>query len=281
MACRVHHSGTAAWFTESPTFKEWETAGSLLWINGKRICPPLSHSVLRLISGIVAGSGKSILWYALPQHSHSKCSCTYLTSSASIVEDIQRKRQAGLATVAFFYLDFKDAAKQDSRNLLSSLLVQLCAQSDRFCDILSALYSTHDRGLRQPRDDALMQCIKDMFELPGQGPIYVVVDALDECPNSLGMPSPRELVLEIFEEFANLHLPHLHLCITSRPEVDIQTVLEPLATHNVSLHDESGQNQDIVDYIKSFVLSDSKMRKWREEDKNLVIDTLTRKADGM
>jgi hypothetical protein len=49
----------------------------------------------------------------------------------------------------------------------------------------------------------------------------------------------------------------------------------------VSLHDQSGQKNDIRDYIKSVVYSDRKMRKWRVEDKELVIDTLVRKADGM
>ena len=206
---------------------------------------------------------------------------TYLRTSSSIIEDIQRQREAGLAILTYFYVDFKDTAKQDFRNLLSSLLIQLGAQSDRFCDILSTLYSEHDRGLRQPRDDVLTQCLKNMFELPGQGPLYVIVDALDECPNSSGMPTPREQVLDVLEQFADLHLQHLRLCVTSRPEVDIQTVLDPLTAHIVSIHDEGGQNQDIMNYIRSVVLSDSKMRRWREEDRKLVIDTLTQKAGGM
>jgi hypothetical protein len=38
--------------------------------------------------------------------------------------------------MAYFYFDFKDTEKQDSRALLSSLLVQLCNRSEQFCDIL-------------------------------------------------------------------------------------------------------------------------------------------------
>jgi hypothetical protein len=49
----------------------------------------------------------------------------------------------------------------------------------------------------------------------------------------------------------------------------------------VSLHDESGQRQDIIDYIGSVVHSDPRMQKWRPEDRQLVIDTLSEKADGM
>jgi hypothetical protein len=120
-----------------------------------------------------------------------------------------------------------------------------------------------------------------MLELPGQGPLYIIIDALDECPSSSGFPTQRKRVLKIVQELVKVQLPSLHLCITSRPEIDIRAVLEPLAVHNISLHNESGQNQDIIDYIHSVVRSDPKMRKWREEDKILVIDTLTLKAGGM
>jgi hypothetical protein len=30
---------------------------------------------------------------------------------------------------------------------------------------------------------ALKKCITDMLSLPGQAPIYIIVDGLDECPN--------------------------------------------------------------------------------------------------
>ena len=59
-------------------------------------------------------------------------------------------------------------------------------------------------------------------------------------------------------------------------------------THHVRseveiIHNESGQKADIADYIRNIVnLSPSTaMRRWREDDKNLVIDTLTERADGM
>jgi hypothetical protein len=88
-------------------------------------------------------------------------------------------------------------------------------------------------------------------------------------------------VLELVDELVGLHLPNLHICVTSRPELDIQTILEPLALCSVSLHNESGQKQDIADYVTSFVHSDRRMRRWRDEDKELVIRTLPEKADGM
>jgi hypothetical protein len=78
-----------------------------------------------------------------------------------------------------------------------------------------------------------------------------------------------------------MKLPNVHLCVASRPEMDIRLVLEPLTSFKISLHDESGQKEDIIKYIEYVVRSDRSMRRWKEEDKQLVIDTLSERADGM
>ena len=189
--------------------------------------------------------------------------------------------EEGLGLVAYYYFDFRDTAKQDVCGLLSSLVVQLSAKSNLCYDILSALYSKHDAGLRFPDDDTLTKCLKDMLKLAELPPIYVVVDALDESPNSSGVPSLRKLVLDLIKDLVTSHLPNLHICVTSRSEADIQAALGPMVSHAISLHDEAGQKQDIMDYISSAVQSDTEMEQWEAEDRNLVIDTLSRRADGM
>ena len=190
-------------------------------------------------------------------------------------------RDAGMATMAYFYFDFRDVDKQKLCNLLPSLLVQLSARSDACCDKLSQLYSAHDRGVQKPSDRAMAECLKQMLALEGQGPAYIILDALDECPVTSSIPSPREEVLELAEDLVGLHLPNLHICVTSRPEPDIQFVLERLTKRPVSLHDENGQKADIANYVSSSVHSDRRMGRWREEDRELVIKTLSEKADGM
>ena len=183
--------------------------------------------------------------------------------------------------MAYFYFDFKDTAKQDARAALSSLLIQLCYQSDPCSDILGRLFSAHSSGGMQPSDDTLIKCLKDMLVLPRNGPTYIILDALDECPKSAGTPSPRESVLDLVGWLTKLGYPNLHLCVTSRPEVDIKANIRPLASHCVSLHDESGQQEDINNYIISFINTDTNTRKWKQEEKDLVIKRLTQGADGM
>jgi hypothetical protein len=185
--------------------------------------------------------------------------------------------------MAYFYFDFRDLDKQYRRNLLPSLLIQLSSQSRPWGDILSRLYSAHDDGAQKPSDSVMIQCLEDMLALPHSQPIYIILDAIDECPNWPGIPSPREQVLALIKELVGLHLPHLHICVTSRPEFDIRATLAPLTHHRVSLHDESGQKKDIVDYVNSVVYSDLEtvMKQWRDEDKKIVVETLSEKADGM
>ena len=231
-----------------------------------------------MISVFVAGAGKSVLWYVkffifLPG--------THRIGSSTIIEDIDAMRKAGLASMVFFYYDFREDQKKDLRGLISSLLVQLCHQSDSYSDILSKFYSEHANGSRNPSDDVLAGFLKDLLELPGHAPVYLIVDALDECPNTSSIPSPRDEVLNLVEELINSEIQNLRICVTSRPETDIMDVLDPLVLHTVSLHDESGQKEAIEEYIKSVINTNPKSKRWKAEDRRFVIDVLTRKADGM
>jgi fucose permease len=99
--------------------------------------------------------------------------------SSKIIGDLENMCRSGLALVPYFYFNFKDTDKQNCCALLSSLLVQLCAWSDPFYNILSRLYLLHDHGTRQPSNDSLMHCLKEMLSLPGQGAVYIVMDCYD------------------------------------------------------------------------------------------------------
>jgi hypothetical protein len=185
--------------------------------------------------------------------------------------------------MAFFYFDFRNANKQGLHDLLRSLLIQLSAGSTARCDILSKVYLDLDDGKMQPSDRVLTKCLKDMLTLPDQRPIYLIMDALDESPITSGIPSARESVLQLLKELVDLGLPKLYICATSRPEVDIRNAIEPLTSLRVSLHDQTGQKEDIAEYVRSTVYSnsDTNMKRWKKEDKELVVKTLAERAEGM
>jgi len=190
-------------------------------------------------------------------------------------------QESGLASLAIFFYDFREDRKKDLTGLLSSVLFQLCDQSNSYYDILSTFYSTHLNGAHSPGDDKLVQCLMNILKHPEPRPVYLVIDALDECPSTSSLSSPREVLLSFLEDLIEARLPNVRICVTSRPEVDIKTILEPLAFHSVSLHDENGQKSDIIKYIKSIVETNKNMQNWNPEHKRLVIDVLTKNADGM
>ena len=206
----------------------------------------------------------------------------FLISSA-IIEEIKNMQLEETALVVYHYFDSKDMSKRDVRGLLASLLFQLSDQSDRCRDVLCRLYDACRKDSEQPSDAALAQCLRAIIELLGQLPIFVIMDALDECPNTTGTPSARDEVLDFLEDLVGLSCSNLFVCVTSRPEQDIRTVLNPLtsASCRVALHEESGQREDINNYVRAFVYTDRAMRRWKEEDKELVINTLSERASGM
>ncbi|KAI0290549.1 hypothetical protein B0F90DRAFT_1824933 [Multifurca ochricompacta] len=194
--------------------------------------PSINHNVARdtrewfhVVDSRKPGSGKSILWYAALQL--SKFWVFTFSTSSTIIEDIEGLQASGKALMAYYYFDFKDMAKRDVRGLLSSLLIQLCDYSEDCWSVLSRLYALHRDGSNQPNEATLAHCLRDMLELPGQLKVYLIMDALDECPNTTGFPSPREKVLGLVEGLVKQQHPNLYVCVTSRPEQDIRAVLEP------------------------------------------------------
>ena len=142
---------------------------------------------------MVAGTGKSVIWFVVLRLIPV---ATYLFfASSSVIQDIMAVCETGSAIMAYFYFDFKDLRKQTCHDLLLSLVSQLSTRSSPCCDILHRVYEAHENGTRQPSDDALMECLKRMLglRLQGQGPIFIILDALDECPDSSAFPSPREI----------------------------------------------------------------------------------------
>jgi hypothetical protein len=285
IARESRHGGSGTWWVEGDAYAKWKSSGasSLLWIHGKRLYFSVSrYSFLWLmITAFSAGAGKSVIWSASVSIVHVRE--LILFASSAVIEDIRILQKSGLASLAFFYCDFRDDQKKDRREILSSLLVQLGEQSDAYSAILSKFYEAHRRGSQQSyaSDSELANCLNDMLKLPGQATVHIVIDALDECPVTTGLVFTRKKVLELLEELVNSHIPNLRICVTSRPEADIVDVLESLAFCSVSLHGEGGQVQDIAEYVRSFVYTSREMRRWKATDKQLVIDELTNKADGM
>jgi len=60
-----------------------------------------------------------------------------MSASSMTIQEVEAMRKCRLASLAFYYYDFRDDKKKDLCGLLSSVLFQLCSQSDTYHNILS------------------------------------------------------------------------------------------------------------------------------------------------
>ena len=123
-----------------------------------------------------------------------------MLSSSAVIEDVEHMQELGSALIAYYYFDFKDVAKRDLRGLLASILLQLVGDSDSCWHALHQLYKACRDGSKQPSEAALTQCLECMINLPEQIPIYLILDALDECPNDSGTPFAREKAVDFIRD---------------------------------------------------------------------------------
>ena len=199
-------------------------------------------------------------------------------NSSAIVEDLRPLYEQGSISLAYFYCDFRDPAKRSIQNAVFSILIQLAAQSDNRRDVLHQLYSNYGNDVQKPSLDILFKCLRDILSRPAQGTTYIIIDGIDECLSS-NPQGPRDSV-RLIQALVSLDRKDLRIFATNLHEDDIHNALQPLASQTVSLHENEEHLKDIVDYIKWRITDNSRMRRWRYEDKVSTWEVLSEKAAG-
>ncbi|KAL7909988.1 ankyrin repeat-containing domain protein [Trichoderma velutinum] len=241
-----HEAGTSEWFIESEAFESWmDNPRSLLWLHGK------------------AGSGKSVL-------------------SSSIIKFLQSKYKddATIAT-AYYYFSFSDVKKQERDAMLASLIKQICCCRPNMPDSIARLKKHKDQDMRPPTEELQEEFIAT---LRGFSRVYIIIDALDECPELGGR---REDLMKTLRYVLNAAPDNLHIICTSRKESDINAELqshlnEPMRIEfdlSSYMHREAIK-RDIGQYIDS-TLANVNYSSWSDTIKKKVKETLIERSDGM
>ena len=195
-----------------------------------------------------------------------------LHNSSTAIETLQASVESS-AALAYFYFTFNDSEKVLYRNMLHSLVYQLCKQCPQ---PLRDLYNRKDNGSKEPTVEELLYVLKITASSFSQ--TYIVLDGLDECGGS-----ERTDVLKFLTDIQSWNLEPLHVLAASRPEQEIKETMDTLrgACH-VNLYDSKSQiNDDIKVYLDSVLQDDSHLNKWGPTEKARVRDTLVERADGM
>lgn len=221
---------TGLWLLDTPKYSDWKTTpGSLLWLPG------------------ISGCGKSVLCSTLIQDIEEDCS-----SDPS-------------KFLGYWYFQFGSEATKNVDTMSRSLIRQL-SRSPLAPEVIKIWEEHHLKG-SQPDSKGISGVLHDL--LSGiRGDIYLVFDALDECPEN-EKSKERGSLLSFLEVLLKRHSTKIHILATSRPEPDIQQRLEQFSKIDLEVH--------LADDVKTFVtlcLAQNPLNRWKTDIHDLILDEL-------
>ncbi|KAF8190524.1 hypothetical protein BJ912DRAFT_925653 [Pholiota molesta] len=152
--------------------------------------------------------------------------------------------------------------------LIRSLISQLWVQCDGIPATLVELYNQHGHGNQQPSTNSLENILYNIIN--GMHSTYVIIDSLDECIE-------RGETLVWIKGIQTPKISTLHMMVMSRPEPDINEILQTLDERSVDLAEES--ESDIMIYLEQQLLALA--TQWDRETRDFIKLTLAGSADGI
>jgi hypothetical protein len=237
-AIEQRHEGTGLWFVHGKKFSTWkEQSDSILWLYS------------------IPGCGKTVL-------------------ASLIIHHLEQDSPPG-SVLLYFFFDFVDQKKQNTENMIRSLICQLYQQEDRVRQDLEDAFLDCQSGSQQPTLDSLKRVLNSMLE-KAEG-ITIVVDALDESCTR------RDLLAWIRSLFTSKPTT-IRLLVTSRREQDIESMLERLIDSDSMVNIQNGLvDKDIRSYVRAYVQQSEGFSRWKDDQSILeMIETkISQKAHGM
>ncbi|KAJ7900422.1 hypothetical protein B0H13DRAFT_2517933, partial [Mycena leptocephala] len=229
----LHDSNTGSWLVRSFEYKSWKsTPSSLFWINGK------------------PGAGKTII-----------CS--------TVIEDMLA---ISGSVLGYFYFYYGEAERQSPRGMLSSIIFQLEEQLLNNSSPLLMLYQKLGSGAHEASILELTACLESLIIALSAHPIFIVLDALDECSK------PNELA-PILRNLLQSRDSRVHVFVTSRPEDVVVKMLRPLTTCELDL--SSVIKGDISLHLGSVLSKEDPFQSWKQVHRELVLNHLLDHSNGM
>lgn len=167
---------------------------------------------------------------------------------------------------AYWYFEFGFDATQSVVSLMRSLIRQL-SQPPLPSSVVNLWKKHHLRG-SEPDSAAVKRVLDDVLaRIPKGNHVYLVFDALDECPNN-NYPSERESLLSLLMDLLERHKDKVHILATSRSEKDISQGL--VNCPNVDLEELLAED------VKTFVdvALSRRLGTWNDAIRNMIRDKL-------
>ena len=197
------------------SISEWVTsmsADNTLWVSG------------------VAGAGKS----------------TLVNTIADIYSELHRLG-------AYIYFSRDQATYTSPAHAVKTIASQLALFDSRLGSVISKDIDDDnqilDRSLPVQFDTLIANAVQAVLALADEGPIVIIIDALDEC----GTAADRKDFVRILSEKAARLPPSFRFIITSRPERDLETafLIPKRARHHPLETDTVNNKLDVELFIRS------------------------------
>ncbi len=120
-----------------------------------------------------------------------------------------------------------------------------------------------------------MNSIRDLIT---KSQTYIIVDALDECPNT---EDERAELCNILKAMHSWNCERLHTLVTSRKEVDLMESLLPIVTQEPIGIQGSVVDADIRKFVRTQLQVNSRLSKLSGELRAEIEQTLVKKSGGM
>lgn len=170
--------------------------------------------------------------------------------------------------LAYWYFHFGDDLTKSVYSMARSLIRQLSRSP--LPSSLVKLWDKHHLQGSEPNLQTILGVLDDVLSsIPDQGHVYLVFDALDECPANTTADSERKSLLSVVVDLLERHKDKVHILATSRSETDIKEELEKFSTVDLEAH--------LAEDVKQFVtaaISRDPLQKYSEEIKALIFHTL-------
>lgn len=263
-ALKSRRPGTGGWLTESDSFKTWSLHDyGIFWLRG------------------LPGCGKTVLTSTVVEYVHFTLA----------------SKDKGVA-LAYFYIDYRDPAKQSIDACLGILVRQLLDLNPQGMEILERLGEQKQRSLsldnnpqemenlerlgeqkqrslsRKLTSSDYLSIIRDLANL--QTKVYIVIDALDEAPD------PDAFIDTLKELSDHESGTPIAVLISSRNNASLENSLMPICTNHVFVSNED--NDDVELFIAAEVNKRFNSGKLKVPDIELVDSTISKlvsRADGL
>lgn len=224
---------TGLWFLDSLEFTEWVHGASQTLF-----CPG------------IPGAGKTMM-------------------AAIAVDHLRNAVQTRDVGVVCLYCNYKRQADQTTSNLVAAILNQLVQDRPSIAQPVSSLYDRHEVRRTRPTLEETLGALRSV--LANYSKVYVVIDALDECPER---DRTRSQLLELCRNLQGQ--TDLRLMATSRHIPDIVEEFKGMPRVEVR-----ASNADVKRYVEGEIDQLAKCVQRDDDLQELVKNKIVEAIDGM